>query len=66
MALLPQMEGKLDKFEPRPHWAKLFTISSEKLQARYPKMEEFKSLLAKHDPEGKFRNGFLDQNIFRK
>ncbi|WP_113926262.1 FAD-binding protein [Cognataquiflexum aquatile] len=64
MALLPKMEAKLEPFSPRPHWAKLFTISSQKLQERYPKMEEFKSLLAKHDPEGKFRNGFLDEHLY--
>ena len=64
MALLPQMEAKLDRFDPRPHWAKLFTITSEKLQARYSKIQEFKSLLAEHDPQGKFRNGFLDEHLF--
>ena len=64
MALLPQMEAKLDKFNPRPHWAKIFTIAPEKLESCYPKIEEFKTLLAKHDPEGKFRNEFLDLNIY--
>lgn len=64
MAFLPQMEEKLNRFNPRPHWAKLFTIPSETLHSRYPKIEEFKALLTKHDPEGKFRNEFLNQTIF--
>ena len=64
MDLLPQMEAKLDPFQPRPHWAKLFTISKEKLAARYPKMEDFKQLLLQHDPQGKFRNGFINQHLF--
>ncbi len=64
MALLPQMEKKLNRFNPRPHWAKLFTISHASLASRYPKIEEFKALLAKHDPNGKFRNKFLDQHIY--
>lgn len=63
MALLPQMESILDEFEPRPHWGKLFTISKEKLASRYPKMDNFNKLLQKHDPAGKFRNDFLDQNL---
>lgn len=64
MAFLSQMEGRLNRFHPRPHWAKLFTIPSKTLQSRYPKIEEFKALLSKHDPEGKFRNEFLNQTIF--
>ncbi|SDA49571.1 xylitol oxidase [Algoriphagus alkaliphilus] len=64
MAFLPQMEGRLNRFNPRPHWAKLFTIPSETLQSRYPKIEEFKALLSKHDPEGKFRNEFLNRTVF--
>jgi xylitol oxidase len=27
-------------------------------------MADFKSLMAKHDPQGKFRNQFLDDNLF--
>lgn len=63
MALLPQMESTLDKFNPRPHWAKLFTIPYTTLSKRYPKLEAFKTLLAKHDPEGKFRNEFVKRNV---
>lgn len=64
MELLPKMETLLDPFEPRPHWAKLFTISKEKLASRYPKMEDFKNLLQKHDPNGKFRNDYLNEHLF--
>jgi alditol oxidase len=64
MAFLPIMEGKLSRFNPRPHWAKLFTFSAENLASAYPKINEFKALIAKHDPTGKFRNEFLDQHIF--
>ncbi len=66
MALLPQMEAKLDKFNPRPHWAKLFTIPYATLSSRYPKIEDFKDLLAKYDPEGKFRNEYVSKNIYGK
>lgn len=66
MALLPQMEAKLDRFHPRPHWAKLFSIPYATLSSRYPKIEDFKTLLSKFDPEGKFRNEYLNKNIFGK
>jgi alditol oxidase len=66
MALLPQMEAKLDNLHPRPHWAKLFTIPHENLSNRYAKIEDFKGLLSKYDPEGKFRNEYLNKNIFGK
>lgn len=66
MALLPQMEAKLDKFNPRPHWAKLFTIPYATLSSRYPKIEDYKGLLAKYDPIGKFKNEYVSKNIFGK
>ena len=66
MGLLPQVEEQLAPFNPIPHWAKLFTISPAVLQTRYEKLNEFKALVRKHDPEGKFRNEFLDTNLFGK
>ncbi len=62
-ALLPVIERELGAFEARPHWGKLFTMAPEDLQARYEKLEEFRGLAAKYDPQGKFRNDFLDTNL---
>ncbi|HZC66321.1 MAG TPA: D-arabinono-1,4-lactone oxidase, partial [Candidatus Dormibacteraeota bacterium] len=62
--LLPVIERELASFQPRPHWAKLFNISPANLRAHYPKMPEFVALAKKWDPTGKFRNAFLDTNIF--
>ena len=64
MNLLPQMEEKLSPFNPRPHWAKLFTVSPSVLQSRIEKLDDFKKLINQHDPFGKFRNEFLDKNLF--
>jgi xylitol oxidase len=36
----------------------------ETLEARYPKLHDFKKLVAEYDPHGKFRNGFLERNIY--
>ena len=62
--MLPLIEEKLAPFAPRPHWAKLFTMPPAAVQSRYPKLAEFKQLLAQHDPQGKFRNRFLDANLY--
>ena len=62
--LLPQLEARLAPFEARPHWGKLFTLSHERLHALYKRMPDFQSLLHAFDPQGKFRNAFLDDYIF--
>jgi xylitol oxidase len=63
--LLPQIEKELMPFNVRPHWGKLFVMSPEMLQGRYKMLADFKKLLiARYDPNGKFRNEFLDENIF--
>jgi alditol oxidase len=64
MQLLPLIEEALAPFNPRPHWGKLFTLKSSVLQSRIEKLSEFKALMAKHDPEGKFRNEFIEMNLF--
>ncbi|OAS15706.1 FAD-binding protein [Paenibacillus oryzisoli] len=61
--LLPTIEEKLEPFEARPHWAKLFTMSPERVQSLYAKLPEFQQLLRQCDPHGKFRNDFLKTYI---
>jgi xylitol oxidase len=62
--ILPMIEAKLAPFEIRPHWAKLFTLPPATLQSRYVRLGDFKELLRQHDPEGKFRNAFLESNLY--
>jgi len=62
--ILPLIEKQLEPFEPRPHWAKLFTIPPARLQSRYTRLAEFKALLKQYDPGAKFRNEFLDRNLY--
>lgn len=62
--LLPVIERELAPFQPRPHWGKLFTIRPTELRSRYEKLGDFIRLATKYDPKGKFRNDFLDTNIF--
>lgn len=62
--LLPLIEERLAPFAPRPHWGKLFTMPPAQLQLRYTKLPAFRELLTAHDPQGKFRNPFLETTIF--
>ena len=62
--LLPVIERELTPFDVRPHWGKLFTLPPEQLKAQYAKLPEFVELSRKYDPQGKFRNEFLNTNIF--
>lgn len=63
MKLIPVVEEQLAKFGARPHWGKLFTIPAAQLKARYERYNDFQQLLRQHDPQGKFRNEFLDLNF---
>ena len=62
--ILPLIEAKLEPFHAKPHWGKLFTMSPEVLRSRYAMMPEFLTLLKEYDPKGKFRNEFLNRNIY--
>jgi len=62
--VMPLVEEALAPFEVRPHWGKLFSMAPKQVQAAYPRMEDFKALLGSADPEGKFRNGYLDRYVF--
>jgi xylitol oxidase len=62
--LLPVIERELEPFQARPHWGKLFSISPVLLRSRYVKLPNFIDLAKKFDPNGKFRNEFLNTNIF--
>ena len=62
--LLPQIEEKLAPFGPRPHWAKLFTLTATAVQSQYARLDDYRALVSKYDPKGRFRNEFLDTNVF--
>jgi xylitol oxidase len=62
--LLPVIERELAPFNPRPHWGKLFTLTPAQLHSSYEKLPAFVRLSRKYDPHGKFRNEFLNTNIF--
>jgi alditol oxidase len=62
--ILPKIEERLAQFDARPHWAKLFTMPHARLKQLYAKMPDYQAVLAQYDPKGKFRNEFLNANIY--
>ncbi len=63
---LPILEETLKPFAPRPHWGKLFGIAPADVQAAYPRMADFRELATAFDPQGKFRNPYIERYIFGK
>jgi alditol oxidase len=62
--VLPMIEEKLAPFGARPHWAKLFTMSSARLGSEYAKMSAYQKILGQRDPDGKCRNELINRTIF--
>jgi xylitol oxidase len=62
--LLPVIEKELKPFHAKPHWGKLFTMLPGHLAPMYEKLPVFREMLKEYDPNGKFRNDFLDKYIF--
>lgn len=60
--LLPAIETALAPFDARPHWGKLF--GSADFDRLYPRLDDFRALASRYDPEGCFRNDFLERTIF--
>lgn len=64
LGLLPKIEAELAPFKVKPHWGKLFTVSPKVLHERYEKYADFIALAQKYDPKGKFKNHYLNKNIY--
>ena len=62
--LLPRIEARLAPLDARPHWGKLFTLLPAQVRAQYPRLPRFRQLLDQYDPDGKFRNAFVERYIF--
>ena len=62
--LIPMIESELAPFKVKPHWGKLFSVNPSIIHERYEKFPDFLALVKKYDPDGKFRNHFLDLNIY--
>jgi alditol oxidase len=63
-SVLPMIEAKLAPFDARPHWGKLFTMTASRIKPLYPEMSKYQGLLAHYDAHGKFRNRFIETDIY--
>lgn len=64
LAVLPDIQKALEPFGTRPHWGKVFTIDPAYLHKQYAELDHFRAFAKEMDPTGKFRNAYLDRNIF--
>jgi alditol oxidase len=61
-ALVEAIEAALQPFHPRPHWAKVFGAAYPWSEL-YPRLTDFRRLVAAYDPRGVFRNPYLSRTI---
>jgi alditol oxidase len=57
--VLALVEARLAPFGPRPHWGKISSIPAGPVARSYPRMADFRRLVAELDPAGKFGNEFV-------
>ena len=63
MIALQLVEAALSPFRARPHWGKLFAMSPASIATLYPRLSDYRELVTRLDPAGKFRNTFIDRYI---
>ncbi|MCC7084233.1 MAG: FAD-binding protein [Pirellulales bacterium] len=51
-------------FEARPHWGKVCPLDREQIQRLYPRLPEFQRACQTSDPDGVFRNSWLENTLF--
>lgn len=54
------LEEVLTPLGARPHWGKITTLPAERIVDSYTRAGDFARLLELFDPDGKFRNPFVD------
>ncbi len=62
-AITREIEAMLIPLGGRPHWGKVVHASGATLAPLYPRMAEFRRLVGRRDPGGKFHNAFLSRHI---
>jgi xylitol oxidase len=62
-AVLGRLEERLMPLGARPHWGKVFVSGPEVIAGRYPRRDDFRRLMHRYDPAGKFRNDLLDRYL---
>ena len=60
-AVFALVEPILQKYQGRPHWGKLHSMTATGLRELYPKWDEFMTLRQQLDPQQKWLNPYLKQ-----
>ncbi len=63
-AITRDIEDALLPLGARPHWGKLLHAPAARLAPLYPRLDDFRALATRWDPEGKFRNAYLARHVF--
>jgi len=58
-AVIPHIEAALAPFAARPHWGKVHAVDAATIESLYPRLPDFRALVARRDPAGKFGNTHL-------
>ncbi len=66
LPVLARLESALQPFAPRPHWGKIFALRPADVAARYPRMDDFRALVAAYDPAGKLANSMVADYLGRQ
>jgi xylitol oxidase len=61
--VLPDLEQRLEAFEARPHWGKLFAMSAPDIAHLYPRVSDFRQLRDSMDPRGALRNAWFERHF---
>lgn len=65
-AVLPVVRAVEERLWPlgaRPHWAKVTTVTPDLIETQFPRIEDFRGLLRRMDPAGKFRNDLVERLV---
>ncbi|OTG67313.1 D-arabinono-1,4-lactone oxidase [Acinetobacter silvestris] len=60
------VEPIFQKYQGRPHWGKMHSMTTAQLRKCYPKWDDFMRLREQLDPERKFLNPYLEQLFLSK
>ena len=63
MSAIAAVEAAIAPFAPRPHWGKVFSIDPTIVRSRYRMWNAACEAMTRLDPNGTFRNDFIQQHF---
>lgn len=63
-AMFAAIEPVMQKYQGRPHWGKINTMTANQLAGHYDRWSDFKAIRQQLDPKGQFLNPYLS-SLFR-